>query len=280
MWASDHFMLNDGEPDRNCLECWTLLTAIAAEVKDIRIGPLVTCASYRNPALLAKMAATLDQVSGGRLEFGIGAGWKDVEYEAYGYRFPPAGERVSQLEESIQIIKNLWTQPTSTFTGEYHSVNSAVAAPKPIQKPHPPMLIGGSRPRMLRIMAKYADTVNFVPQPDASTYASTLARLEEICAEEGRNFDHIRKTHFLTMLVGADDAGVQDRLERVAQRDGMSTEEWRSKRTRAFIGTTADARDFLKRYTELGVTQFMVVFPYEEEAESIKLLADDVIGRV
>jgi alkanesulfonate monooxygenase SsuD/methylene tetrahydromethanopterin reductase-like flavin-dependent oxidoreductase (luciferase family) len=114
-------MLNDGEHDRNCLECWTLLTAIAVEVKDIRIGSLVTCASYRNPALLAKMAASLDQVSGGRLEFGIGAGWKDVEYEAYGYRFPSAGDRVSQLEESIKIIKSLWTEPTTTFDGEFHS---------------------------------------------------------------------------------------------------------------------------------------------------------------
>jgi alkanesulfonate monooxygenase SsuD/methylene tetrahydromethanopterin reductase-like flavin-dependent oxidoreductase (luciferase family) len=280
MWASDHFMLSESEPDRNCLECWTLLTAIAAEVKDIRIGPLVTCASYRNPALLAKMAASLDQVSGGRLEFGIGAGWKDVEYEAYGYRFPSPGERVSQLEESIQIIKSLWTQPFTTFQGEHHSVNNAVSAPEPTQKPYPPMLIGGSRPRMLRIMARYADTVNFVPQPDATSYAATLASLEEICTEEGRDFDHIRKTHFLTMLIGADEASVQERLARVARRDGMLPDEWRSKRSRAFIGTAGEARDFLKRYTELGVTQFMVVFPYQEEAESIKLLADGVIGRV
>jgi alkanesulfonate monooxygenase SsuD/methylene tetrahydromethanopterin reductase-like flavin-dependent oxidoreductase (luciferase family) len=273
-------MLNDGEHDRNCLECWTLLTAIAVEVKDIRIGSLVTCASYRNPALLAKMAASLDQVSGGRLEFGIGAGWKDVEYEAYGYRFPSAGDRVSQLEESIKIIKSLWTEPTTTFDGEFHSVKNAVAAPKPTQKPHPPILIGGSRPRMLRIMAKYADTVNFVPQPYVDAYAATLTQLEGICVEEGRDFDHIRQTHFLTMLIGRDEAGVQDRLERVAQRDGMSTDEWRTKRSRAFVGTTSEARDFLNRYTELGVTQFMIVFPYTEEAESIKLFADDVVGRV
>ncbi|MDA1297458.1 MAG: TIGR03560 family F420-dependent LLM class oxidoreductase [Chloroflexi bacterium] len=280
MWASDHFMLNDGEPDRDCLECWTLLTAIAVEVKDIRIGPLVTCASYRNPALLAKMAASLDRVSGGRLEFGIGAGWKDVEYQAYGYRFPSAGERVSQLEEAVQIIKSLWTEPVTTFDGKYHSVKSAVAAPKPVQAPHPPVLIGGSRPRMLRIMARYADTVNFVPQPDVKAYAETLASLEEICSEEGRDFDRIRKTHFLTMLIGADDAGVQARLERVARRDGMSPDEWRSKRSRAFVGTTGEAQGLLKRYTELGVTQFMVVFPYKEEAESIKLFADDIVGRV
>lgn len=280
MWASDHFMLNEGDPDRNCLECWTLLTAIATEVKDIRVGPLVTCASYRNPALLAKMAATLDRVSRGRLEFGIGAGWKDVEYQAYGYRFPTAGQRVSQLEEALQIIKGLWTQPVTTFEGEFHSVREAVAAPKPFQQPHPPILIGGSRPRMLRIMAEHADVVNFVPQPDPASYAETLSKLEEICASIGRDFDAIRKTHFITMLVGSDHSEVQDRLERVAQSEGMSPEEWREKRSRAFVGTTAEAREFLKRYTGAGVTQFMVVFPYREEAESIKLFADDVVGKV
>ncbi len=280
MWASDHFMLDSGDPDRNCLECWTLLTAIATEVKDIRIGSLVTSASYRNPALLAKMAASLDQVSGGRLEFGIGAGWKDVEYEAYGYRFPSAGERVSRLEECIEIITRLWTQPVADFHGEFHQISNAVSAPKPVQRPHPPILIGGSRTRMLRIMAKYADVVNFVPQPDPDSYAETLHRLERACAEEGRDCERIRKSHFITMLVGADEAGVERRLQRVAERDGMSIDEWRSKRSRAFIGTTAQARDFLRRYTDLGVTQFMVVFPYQEEAESIKLFADDVIGRV
>ena len=280
MWASDYFMLDSGDPDRDCLECWTLLTAIAVEVKDIRIGSLVTSASYRNPALLAKMAASLDQVSGGRLEFGIGAGWKDVEYEAYGYRFPSAGERVSRLEECLEIITRLWTQPVADFHGDFHHVSNAVSAPKPAQRPHPPILIGGSRTRMLKIMAKYANVVNFVPQPDPESYAETLRRLERACEDVDRDCARIRKSHFITMMVGADDAGVQRRLERVAQRDGMSPDESRLKRSRAFVGTTSQARDLLQRYTDLGVTQFMVVFPFHEETESIKLFADDVIGRV
>ncbi len=280
IWASDHFMLNSGDPDRNCMEAWTLLTALAATVKEVRIGSLVTSASYRNPALLAKMAATVDQISGGRLEFGIGAGWKDVEYKAYGYRFPSAGERVRQLEESLEIIKSLWTKPISTFHGTHHSVVDAVAAPNPVQRPGPPILIGGSRPRMLRIMAQHADVVNFVPQPDPEGYADSMRRLEEMCEEAGRDFESIRKTHLLTLLTGSDEADVQARLERVAERDGMTTDEWRRKRSRAFVGTASDARDLIKRYTDLGVTQFMLVFPYKEEAESIKLMADEVIGQV
>jgi F420-dependent oxidoreductase-like protein len=280
MWASDHFMQDPKDTTRNCLECWSLLTAIAVEVKDIRIGPLVTCASYRNPALLAKMAASLDQISGGRLEFSIGAGWKDVEYEAYGYTFPTAGERVDRLVESLEIITRLWTQPVATFEGKHHRVKEAVAAPKPTQKPHPPILIGGSKPRMLRVMARFADTVNFVPQPDAKSYGETLRQLEQACRDQGRDFDLIRKTHFLTMLIGRDAADMQRRLERVAGRDGMSPEQWRERRSRAFVGTTSEAVTHLKRYTDLGVTQFMIVFPFMEEAESIKLFADEVGGNV
>lgn len=280
MWSSDHFMSDPNDAERNCLECWSLLTAIAVEVKDIRIGSLVSCANYRNPALLAKMAASLDQISNGRLEFGIGAGWKDVEYEAYGYRFPTAGERVTRLIESLEIITRLWTEPKATFNGEFHSVTDAVAAPKPTQRPYPPILIGGSKPRVLRTMARFADTVNFVPQPDPESYAQTLGKLEILCREEGRDFERIRKTHFLTMLIGKDEADVEARLGRVAERDGMSSDEWREKRARAFVGTTAQATDFLKRYTELGVTQFMIVFPFKEESESIKLFADEVGPRV
>ncbi len=280
IWTSDHFMLNGGHPDVHCMEAWTLLTAVAVEVKDIRIGTLATCASYRNPALLAKMAATLDHISEGRLEFGIGAGWKDIEYEAYGYNFPTTGERITQFEESLEIIKSLWTRPLSTFAGEHHSVVGAVAAPKPVQSPHPPVLIGGSKNRMLRIMAKHANVVNFAPQPDPETYAETLVQLEKFCAEEGSDFEAIRRTHILTVLTGADEAAVRVRLERVAQRDGMAPDEWRAKRSRAFVGTINDLRDHLKPYVELGVTQFMVVFPFQEEAESIKLFADEVVARV
>jgi alkanesulfonate monooxygenase SsuD/methylene tetrahydromethanopterin reductase-like flavin-dependent oxidoreductase (luciferase family) len=133
---------------------------------------------------------------------------------------------------------------------------------------------------MLRVMARFADTVNFVPQPNAKSYGETLRQLEQACRDLDRNFDRIRKTHFLTMLIGRDTADMQRRLERVARRDGLSPEQWRERRSRAFIGTSAEAASHLKRYTDLGVTQFMIVFPFREEAESIKLFADEVGGKV
>lgn len=277
LWASDHFMLNTDAEDRDCLECWTLLSALSVEVSDIRLGSLVTCANYRNPALLAKIVAGVDQISGGRIEFGIGAGWKDIEYKAYGYRFPSPGERVDRLIESIEIIRSLWTQPRTTYKGDHYSVEDAVSSPKPAQKPHPPILIGGSRPRVLRVMARYADAINFVPQPDAETYAQLQDKLRDACRAEGTEYDRLRFSHFATFVVGKDENDLQRRLERAAAFDGLSVDDYRAKRSRAFIGTAAECVDFLRRYTRLGVSQFQCVFPYGEELDSMKIFADHVI---
>jgi F420-dependent oxidoreductase-like protein len=280
LFASDHFLLDNASKDRNCLDCWTLLAALAVEVKDLRLGSLVTCMSYRNPALLAKIAASVDMISGGRLEFGVGAGWKDIEHTAYGYKFPPPGERVDRFVEGIQIIKSLWTQPVSTFEGKYYRVEAAVSAPKPVQKPHPPVLIGGSMPRMLRVMAKFADVVNMAGAPDPKVYAETLSKLERACQEEGTDFNRIRKSHFMSFIVGRNGAEVHARLTRVAARENMTPEQYRVKRPRTFIGTPAGVVDLLRRYTDLGVTQFMTVFPWQEERESMRLFGDEVVAKV
>ncbi len=280
LWASDHFMLGPGEPDRNCMDCWTLLSALAAATTDIRLGSLVTCMSYRNPAVLAKVVASADLVSGGRINFGIGAGWKDDEYRAYGVPFPSPGERVDRFIEGMEIITRLWTEPRVTYEGRYYRVDNAVAAPKPVQAPHPPILIGGTRPRMLRAMARFADVINMggFPAPDA--YASSLARFETICREEGRDYAAIEKSHFGIFVVAETDAGVDELVRRVAAREGLTVDAYRERRARAFIGTVDGAVDLLKRFTDLGVTQFMTVFPFGEEERSLRLFADHVLPRV
>lgn len=254
-----------------------MLTGIAAEVKDIRIGSLVTCMSYRHPPVLAKIAASVDRISNGRLEFGVGAGWKDIEYKAYGIPFPTPGERVDRFLEGMQIIKGLWTQPTTSFEGKYYAVDNAVASPKPVQSPHPPILIGGARPRMLRAMAKYADAVNMLGARGPEEYGQLLEKLERYCAEEGTDFARLRKTHFMTFVVGEDQNDLSDVLARVSATEGISVEEYRSRRARAFIGTAVEAVELLKRYMGLGVTQFQTVFPYQEEKRSLKLWADRII---
>jgi F420-dependent oxidoreductase-like protein len=157
-WVSDHFFGGPvGVPDRECLEAFTLLAALARETTRIRLGVLVAAAQYRNPALLAKIVAGIDQMSDGRFEFGIGAGWKAAEYGAYGYEFPPAGTRVDQLKDTLEICLRLWTSDRATYHGKHYRIDDAVCAPKPAQRPHPPVWVGGSGPRVIRLAARYAD---------------------------------------------------------------------------------------------------------------------------
>src|SRR5881296_79895 len=135
LWVSDHLFLDPNAANTDCLEAWTLLAALAVRTERIRIGPMVTSQSYRNPALLAKIAAGVDQMSGGRLEFGVGAGWKEDEYDAYGYDYLPAGSRLEQLKDALEITRRLWTEDRATYHGRQYRVNNAVCAPKPLQVP-------------------------------------------------------------------------------------------------------------------------------------------------
>jgi F420-dependent oxidoreductase-like protein len=156
-WVSDHFFGGQGVPDRDCLEAWTVLAGLARDTHRIRLGVLVAAVQYRNPALLAKIAAGVDQMSGGRLEFGVGAGWKEDEYRAYGYDYPPAGARVEQLRDALEITRRLWSEERATYQGKHYRVEAAVSAPKPAQSPHPPIWVGGAQPRVMRLAARYAD---------------------------------------------------------------------------------------------------------------------------
>ncbi|MEX2378167.1 MAG: TIGR03560 family F420-dependent LLM class oxidoreductase [Dehalococcoidia bacterium] len=280
VWMSDHFMQDPNNAERNCMDCWTLMSALAAEVKDIRLGSLVTCVTYRNPAVLAKIAATVDLISGGRLDFGIGAGWNEAEHNAYGIRFPSPGERVDRLFEAIEIIRRLWTEPKATFQGKHYSVTDAVSAPKPVQRPYPPILVGGSKPRMLRAIARYADIVNMGSGQSPQSYAGNLGKLEAVCAEEGRDFNRIRKTHLMTFVVAKSADELEEVVGRAAAHAGVTPDQFRANRGFSFIGTAAEAVDVIKQYNDAGVSQFMARFPYGEERRSMRLFADDVMPRV
>jgi alkanesulfonate monooxygenase SsuD/methylene tetrahydromethanopterin reductase-like flavin-dependent oxidoreductase (luciferase family) len=154
-WVSDHFFGGPvGVPDRDCLEAFTLLAALARETTRIRLGVLVAAAQYRNPALLAKIVAGVDQMSDGRFEFGIGAGWKAEEYRAYGYEFPAAGARVEQLKDTLEICQRMWMSDRATYHGKHYRIDDAVCAPKPVQRPRPPIWVGGSGPRVMRLAAR------------------------------------------------------------------------------------------------------------------------------
>ena len=212
LWVSDHFFGGEGFPDRDCLEAWTLLAALARDTKRVRLGCLVTAAQYRNPALLAKIVAGVDQMSDGRVEFGIGAGWKENEYRAYGIPFDDAGARVTQMNETIRICAALWTKDRTTFTGKHYRVEDAVCAPKPKQRPHPPVWIGGRGPRVMRSAVRYADGFDIsrgagdtVPM-DGAAIRAVNDELDALCRELGRERP-LKRSHWTSATVG-DDASV------------------------------------------------------------------------
>lgn len=196
------------------LEGWTTLAAMAAVTSRARIGCLVSCVTFRNPALLAKMAVTVDHISGGRLDFGIGAGWHEPEHHGYGIDYPSPGTRVAMLDEALTVIRRLWTEESVTVAGRFYTLNDALGEPKPVQRPHPPIVIGGSGPKMLRVIARHADEWNMPVDGDADEWAAVSARLDDACAEVGRDPSEIRRAAQL-FLHPDQDGQVEGQLARL-----------------------------------------------------------------
>jgi F420-dependent oxidoreductase-like protein len=183
----DHFIPIRSDPNGPCFEGWTLLSALAAQTKKVRVGILVTGNTYRNPAVLAKMAATVDHVSNGRLILGLGAGWFELEHTAYGIPFSTVGGRARQLVEAVQVIKLLFTQDKSNFSGKYYQLKDAPFAPKPLQKPYPPILIGGMGPKVIQpLVARHADIWNFFAS-DPQGIKQIGTKFDELCRKVGRD---------------------------------------------------------------------------------------------
>jgi F420-dependent oxidoreductase-like protein len=193
-WLFDHFIPIAGDVDGPCLEGWTLLAALAAQTERIRVGLMVTGNTYRHPAVLANIGATLDVISHGRLDMGIGAGWNELEHTSYGIELLPPGKRISQFEEACEVIRLLWTEPRANFEGTYYQLKDARCEPKPIQKPYPPIVIGGSGERKtLRVVAKYADVWNFAGGP-VEQFQHKINVLGQHCQAVRRDINTIKKS--------------------------------------------------------------------------------------
>ena len=251
-WVSDHFVLpreRYGLPvgETGSLECWTAMTIAAAATSTLRVGSLVLCEAFRNPGLLAKMAVTFDALSRGRLELGLGAGWHEVEYTRAGYDFRAPGVRLARLDEALQIVRGMLTEPPYTFRGEHHAAVAAACAPPPVQRPTPPIWVGGSGDRLLDLVARRADGWNFGWRVETSWYRSRLAVLAAACERAGRDPASVRKSLGFYCVVGADDAEVRASLARLGVSDVAYYSEG------ALIGTVAAVRDRLAELGELGV---------------------------
>src|SRR5438093_1164203 len=194
LWLSDHLFLGPDSAQTDCLEAWTLLAALAVQTRRIRIGPMVTAQSYPNPALLAKIAAGVDVMSGGRLDFGIGAGWKEIEYRAYGYDFPDAPTRVTQMAETLEICTRMWKEDRATYHGKHYRIDGALCSPKPLQRPLP-IWIGGSKPRVMRTAAKFAHAFNLnVSASSPAEFPDRMRDLDEACRAVKREPKRCRPT--------------------------------------------------------------------------------------
>jgi F420-dependent oxidoreductase-like protein len=219
VWDFDHLAsIGDGGPDRPIYEGWTLQAAIAQATKRVRIGCLVTGNTYRNPALLAKEAVTIDHLSGGRLEFGIGAAWAEIEHEMYGIE--GLDHRVGRLSEALRIIKSLFTEERTNFEGRYYHFKDAIANPKPIQKPYPPFWIGASGPTTLRLVARHADVWN-IAGGDPDRVKELTQMLEEACGVVGRDPSDIRHS----IQFGWDGVDRQELLELCARYRDLGVSE-------------------------------------------------------
>src|SRR5256884_4573570 len=273
LWVSDHLFLGKDAVATDCLEAWSLLAALARDTEGIRIGPMVSCQSYRNPALLAKIAAGVDQMSGGRLEFGIGAGWKEVEYRAYGYQFPEAGVRVTQLVETLEICTRLWRDDRATYHGTYYRIDEAVCSPKPKQRPLP-IWIGGTKPRVMRIAAKWADWFNMSNPGTHENDRLDVVRagLEEACRPVGRDPRSLKRSLFVQAFVAPTRREVDELIETLARRANMSKEQWLD-RSGAIIGTTDEAGERFRAIARAGIDHANVMLPYGHELDGVRVLA-------
>jgi len=257
-WFVDHLQYEDNQ----MLEGWTALTYLAALHPQLMYGHAVLAQSFRNPALLAKMAATLQYLSGGRFILGIGAGWKEDEYRAYGYDFPSAGTRVEELEETLQIIKALWRDKQATVEGKHYSVVKAWCEPKP--EPIPTIMIGGWKPRMLRLIARHADWWN-VSWTGIAEYRRQVEECERACEEVRRDPASLRRTWFGGCVCAPTEDGVK-----ALNKIGISADN-------AFVGTPAQLIEQMQPFVDLGVDYFMLGWGGFPDLTTLEMLVNEVL---
>lgn len=271
VWLVDHFHTIPQPSQELTFECWTSTAALARDTKRVRIGQMVSCNGYRNPALLAKMASTVDVLSHGRLNFGIGSGWYEHEYRAYGYDYPDAPERLRYLREAVQVIQAMWTQEEAVFEGQYYQVRGAINQPKGVQKPHIPMLIGGGGEKVtLKLVAQYGDACNV--NGDIATLEHKFAVIKEHCATVGRDYESIRRTASAICAIG------ETEEEALASIPTEMRTMFGDRLKDALVGTPDTIRPRLAEYEAAGVQELLITFVDRPKLGSIELFAKAFIA--
>jgi probable F420-dependent oxidoreductase len=269
------------------LECFMTMSAIAASTRRVRLAPLVAVIPFRNPALLAKMTSTIDHISGGRLIAGLGSGWFRHEFEAYGYPSPSDRERIERMAEAIKILKAMWTEDEPSYRGRYYAIEEAYNFPRPVQKPHPPIMIGGAGKRVLEIAAHEADIVNVVssaisdnpkkpaPKFDKAQLARRIAMLHDFARTAGRDPDSIEISGFPFVFISRDKSDADATARKIAERNGFADIEEARQSPGLLLGTPAEIRRELRsRIEQFAMTYYMVSLP---STEAVELFAAEVM---
>ncbi|SBS74254.1 putative F420-dependent oxidoreductase [uncultured Mycobacterium sp.] len=284
LWVYDHFHTVPMPTDEATHEAWTLMAAYAASTSRIKLGQMCTAMSYRNPVYLAKVAATTDIISGGRVQMGIGGGWYEHEWRAYGYGFPSAGVRLARLDEGVQIMRDAWRDGKVSFAGSHYQVDGAIVAPKPLQESGIPLWIaGGGEKVTLKIAAKYAQYTNFTSEPDGFAHKSQV--LAEHCREVGTDFNAIVRSANVNAIIGTSTDDVTQRVQRVRDRlsgvcgdaaaDAMMTTV---SAPESAAGTPAQVIENLTALRELGCEYVICYFPEAAyDRSGIELFEREVI---
>jgi F420-dependent oxidoreductase-like protein len=259
VWVYDHFHTVPMPTGEATHEAWSLMSAYAATTSRIKLGQMCTAMSYRNPAYLAKVAATVDIISGGRVQMGIGGGWYEHEWKAYGYGFPSAGVRLGRLDEGVQIMRDAWRDGKVSFEGKHYQVDGAIVAPKPLQANGIPLWIaGGGEQKTLRIAAKYAQYTNFDTTPETFKRKSEI--LAAHCKEVGTDFDAITRSGNYNIVIGESEKDVQDKLEWITDHYAPlvppdQLERYKDMyKTGPLVGTVEQIVERLTEANEMGMT--------------------------
>ena len=278
IWVNDHLLPIVGSLQKPMLECWTVMSALAGVTTKIRLGSLVLNNTFRYPQLVAKMASTLDVVSNGRLELGIGIGWFKLEHKMFGLPYKKYSERIEMLVESIELIKSLWTKERTNFNGRFYHVSNAICLPKPLQKPHPPLLVGGYSNSILDLVAKYADKSNFILL-SSKEFADKANILKEKCKRIGRDYSKIGKSFFGEAMVVGSEKEAEEQIKRRLKERRIPVNQTMQYAQKCIIGTPERCLERIMEYKKAGAQEFMLVFPHLD-TKQIKIFADSVISRL
>ena len=282
LFRSDHYSSTIATADRGSLDAWTTLAALAAATERIRLGTMVSPVAFRHPTNLARAVVTVDHVSGGRVELGMGAGWMELEHASNGFHFPDMTTRLGMLREQAEIVVRQWTEEEFSFAGEHYRLEASRALPKPVQRPHPPLIVGGKGSRATAdVAARWAGEYN-------TTFASPeevrdrRRKLDEACERAGRDPGTLRLTLMTTAVVGADEAELRERARRFLARVGRpgEPEEWLAERRgTGLVGTVADVLDSLGRYSEAGLDGAYFQHLDHEDLDMVRLIAAEIVPR-